>query len=75
MVTEQLINPKSIVVVGASNTMAKPGGKVLFNLKDGHFKGELYVVNPKEPEIQGLKAYADVKDLPKNRSLTDPRLG
>lgn len=64
MITEQLINPKSIVVVGGSNTISKTGGKVLFNLKDGHFKGELFVVNPKEPEVQGLKAYAEVKDLP-----------
>ena len=65
MITEQLINPKNIVVVGGSNTISKPGGKVLFNLKDGHFKGEILVVNPKEPEVQGLKAFADVKDLPK----------
>jgi acetate---CoA ligase (ADP-forming) len=65
MITEQLINPKSIVIVGGSNTLSKPGGKVLFNLKDGHFKGEIFVVNPKEPEVQGLKAYTDVKDLPK----------
>ncbi|MGD0710739.1 MAG: acetate--CoA ligase family protein, partial [Bacteroidales bacterium] len=64
MITEQLINPKSIVVVGGSNTLSKPGGKVLFNLKDGHFKGVLHVVNPKEPEVQGIKAFADVKDLP-----------
>jgi len=65
MITEQLINPKSIVVVGGSNSINKPGGKVLFNLKDGHFKGELFVVNPKESEVQGLKAFADIKDLPK----------
>ena len=64
MITEQLINPKNIVVVGGSNTLSKPGGKVLFNLKDGHFKGEIFVVNPKEPEVQGLRAFADVKDLP-----------
>jgi len=64
MINEQLIDPKSIVVVGGSNTISKTGGKVLFNLKDGHFKGELFVVNPKEPQVQGLKAYADVKDLP-----------
>ena len=64
MINEQLINPKSIVVVGGSNAIAKPGGKVLYNLKDGHFKGELFVVNLKEPEVQGLKAFTDVKDLP-----------
>ena len=64
MVTEQLINPRSIVVVGGSNSVNKPGGKVLFNLKNGHFKGSLYVVNQKETEVQGIKAFADVKDLP-----------
>jgi acetyltransferase len=64
MVTEQLINPRSIVVVGGSNSVNKPGGKVLFNLKNGHFKGSLYVVNNKESEVQGIKAFADVKDLP-----------
>ena len=64
MITEQLINPKSIVVIGGSDSLNKPGGKVLFNLKDGHFKGQIYVVNQKEAEVQGIKAYADVKDLP-----------
>ncbi|HBX49483.1 MAG: CoA ligase [Bacteroidetes bacterium RIFOXYB2_FULL_35_7] len=64
MVTAQLINPKSIVVVGGSNNINKPGGKVLYNLKDGHFKGEIYVINPKEPEVQGIKAFSDVKELP-----------
>jgi len=64
MITEQLINPRSIVVVGGSNSINKPGGKVLFNLKDGHFKGAIYVVNQKESVVQELHAYADVKDLP-----------
>jgi acetyltransferase len=64
MVTEQLINPRSIAVVGGSNSINKPGGKVLYNLKDGHFKGAIYVVNNKESEVQGIKAFADVKDLP-----------
>lgn len=64
MVTEQLINPRSIAIVGGSNSVNKPGGKVLFNLKDGHFKGAIYVVNQKEAEVQGIKAFADVKDLP-----------
>jgi len=64
MVTEQLINPQSIVVVGGSNSINKPGGKVLYNLLQGHFKGDIYVVNPKEAEVQSLKAHADIKDLP-----------
>ena len=64
MVNQQLINPKSIVVIGGSNDTSKPGGKVLKNLIDGNFKGGLYVSNPKEDEVQGLKCYKNINDLP-----------
>jgi len=64
MITQELISPKSIVVVGGSNDIHKPGGKVLKNLIDGNFAGKLYVVNPKADEIQGVKSYRSVADLP-----------
>lgn len=64
MITQQLINPKSIVIVGGSNDISKPGGKVLKNLIDNHFGGSLFVVNPKEDEIQGIKCYKSVDELP-----------
>ncbi len=64
MITKELINPQSIVVVGGSKDIHKPGGKVLKNLIDGDFKGNLYVLNPKEDEVQGIKSYRDLKELP-----------
>lgn len=64
MINEQLINPQSIVVVGASNNTSKPGGKILKNILQGNFKGRLYVSNPKEDEIQGVKSYKNLHDLP-----------
>jgi len=64
MINEQLQNPKSIVVVGGSDNINKPGGKVLKNLIDGDFKGDLYVTNPKKDEVQGIKSYTDPNDLP-----------
>ncbi len=64
MVNEALLNPKSIVVVGASNDIHKPGGKVLKNLIDGNFKEGLRVSNPKEDSIQGIKCYRNLEDLP-----------
>jgi len=64
MVNQQLLNPKSIVVVGGSNNIHKPGGKVLKNLLDGDFKGEIYVTNPKEESVQGLKCFQDPDNLP-----------
>ncbi|PXY01532.1 CoA ligase [Marinifilum breve] len=64
MINEQLLNPQSIVVVGGSDDVQKPGGKVLKNLIDGDFKGDLYVANPKLDEVQGVKSFKDPKDLP-----------
>ncbi len=64
MINQQLINPSSIVVVGASNDITKPGGKILKNIIDGNFKGELYVTNLKEDMVQGIKSYKDPAELP-----------
>ncbi len=64
MLNEKLLNPRSIAVIGGSNNVMKPGGKVLKNLIDGGFAGQLYVTNPKQPVIQGIKAFADASDLP-----------
>ena len=64
MIARELLDPKSIVVVGASADIHKPGGKLLFNLKNSPFKGQIYAVNPKETEVQGIKCYAKVDDLP-----------
>ncbi len=64
MINEQLLHPSSIVVVGASNNVHKPGGAILKNLISGGYAGELRAVNPKETEVQGVKAYSDVHALP-----------
>ena len=64
MITTQLLRPESIVVVGASNNVHKPGGAILKNLINGGYRGELRAVNPKEKEVQGVPAFADVNDLP-----------
>ncbi|WP_430814813.1 acetate--CoA ligase family protein [Carboxylicivirga sp. RSCT41] len=69
MINEQLLNPKSIVVVGASDDVMKPGGKILKNIVDGNYKGDLYVTNLKSDEVQGIKSYRDVADLPENIDL------
>lgn len=64
MINQQLIKPTSIVVVGASNDITKPGGKILKNIIDGGFNGNLYVTNLKEDEVQGIKSFKDPRDLP-----------
>ena len=64
MINQQLLNPRSIVVIGGSNNVHKPGGSIVRNIKNGGFAGDLHVVNPKEDEVQGIKAFHDVKDIP-----------
>jgi acetate---CoA ligase (ADP-forming) len=64
MISEKLINPESIVVVGGSEDLFKPGGKVLKNILDGKYTGNLYVVNPKQDSVQGVKSFKDIRDIP-----------
>ncbi len=64
MINQQLLNPQSIVVVGGSEDVAKPGGKILKNIIDGGYSGKLCVLNPKTESIQGIKTYQDQEDLP-----------
>ncbi|MFZ3274154.1 MAG: acetate--CoA ligase family protein [Lutibacter sp.] len=64
MLNKELLNPKSIVVIGASNNIHTPGGSVLKNLIAHNFKGDLFAVNPKETEVQGLKCHKNVAEIP-----------
>jgi acetyltransferase len=64
MITRQLLQPESIVVVGGSNDVTKPGGAVLRNLLESRFSGKLYVTNLKETEVQGITSYQDPSALP-----------
>jgi acyl-CoA synthetase (NDP forming) len=58
-----LIDPKSIAVIGASNEPYKFGGRPIRYMLQAPFKGPIYPINPRESEIQGLKAYADIRDV------------
>ena len=64
MINQQLLKPASIVVIGGSNNVHKPGGSIVRNIINGGFGGDLYIVNPKEDLVQGIKAFHDVKDIP-----------
>jgi acyl-CoA synthetase (NDP forming) len=64
MINDKLINPESIVVVGGSDDISKPGGKVLKNLLEGNFKGILQAVNPKSDLVQGVKSFRNISLLP-----------
>ncbi len=64
MVNNELIHPQSILVVGGSNDPLKTGGKLLKNLIDGGFGGKLWVINPKQKQVQGVECFKDIPSAP-----------
>ncbi|MBS0011370.1 MAG: acetate--CoA ligase family protein [Bacteroidales bacterium] len=64
MINKYLLNPRSIVVVGGSDDISKPGGRVLKNIIDGEFGGSLHVINPKAEKVQGIRSYHSPSDVP-----------
>lgn len=63
MVISQLIQPKSIAVIGASDNTTKPGGMVLKNLINGKFEGKIFAVNPKPVNSEGVTYVAELGNL------------
>ena len=64
MLHKNLVRPKSIVIIGGSDNIHSPGGRVLKNLIDHKFSGDLFVVNPKKTLVQGIKSYQQISDIP-----------
>ena len=63
---EKLFHPSSIAVIGVSEKAMNMGRIILNNIiKKGFPKNELFVIKPDITEIDGVKCYATVKDLPK----------
>ncbi len=60
----RLLAPESIAIVGVSADTGKHGRRVLANLRKVGFDGEIWGVNPKLPEIDGLEVVATLADLP-----------
>ena len=61
---EPLFRPRSIAVLGASSSPTKVGGRPVAALIQNRYEGAVYPVNPRSAIIQGLPAFASVKDIP-----------
>jgi acetyl coenzyme A synthetase (ADP forming)-like protein len=59
-------NPKSLAVIGASNTPGKIGNVLLSNLIESGYKGKIYPINPKEKEILGLPCFPSMAEVPED---------
>lgn len=66
---ERLFNPASVAIVGASPNEASISGQPLKHLLANGYKGRVYPVNPKYPQVGGLRCFASVSDLPEAPDL------
>src|SRR6058998_3962097 len=60
-----LFRPRSVALVGVPGDLSRPGGRVLKFLQRHGYPGQIYVVNPRHPEVGGLPAYPRLAALPK----------
>jgi acetyltransferase len=69
MSLEHFFKPQSVAIVGASRQPGKVGYEILTGLIKAQFPGEIFPVNPTAEEIQGIKAYPDLKSIGKAPDL------
>lgn len=58
----KLFYPDSVAIIGASKTKGSVGNILVNNLKQ--FEGEVYAVNPKYSEVEGVKCYPSILQTP-----------
>ena len=61
---DYLFRPKSVALIGASNTPRSVGQVVMKNLLEAGFSGPVMPVNPRHKAVAGVLAYADIAALP-----------
>ena len=65
----KIFYPKSIALIGASDTLGKWGNILFMNIVNGGYKGDIYLVNPKGKKIAGKKVYKDIDEIENNIDL------
>jgi acetyltransferase len=60
---ERLFHPSGIAIIGASADLSRIGGHPIRALKDAGYKGGIFPVNPKYPEMHGLKCFPDATSI------------
>ena len=63
MSLDAFFNPRSVAIVGASCQKGKVGYEILAGLLRDGYEGAIFPVNPKHQQVQGLKAFADLKSI------------
>ncbi|WP_069806926.1 acetate--CoA ligase family protein [Vulcanisaeta thermophila] len=69
MSLDELINPRSVAIIGATDREGSVGFEITRNLVT-KFKGNIYLVNPSKGEIMGLKVYRSIEEVPHGVDLS-----
>ncbi len=56
--------PRTVAVIGATETPGSVGRTLLQNLIGAPFGGTVFPVNPRRPNVLGIKAYRSVSEVP-----------
>ncbi|HVQ00510.1 MAG TPA: CoA-binding protein, partial [Candidatus Thermoplasmatota archaeon] len=62
---DKIFKPKSIAVIGASDTIGSAGYRIFRNLIGSGYEGVVYPVNTKRESVQGVQAYPTINEVPK----------
>ena len=60
---DNVLNARSVAIVGASKNKTKRGFQAIKTLQQEGFEGEIYPINPKEDIISGLKCYKSITEI------------
>ncbi len=67
---KKFFEPKSIMVVGVSNSGIKAGNVILYNIMTNGYEGRIFPINPAAGQVMGMDSYASVADVPEAPDLT-----
>ena len=73
---DPIFSPKNVAVIGATERQGSVGRTVLWNLLSSPFGGTVYPINPNRPNVLGIRAYKDIRELLEKPDLvvvTTPR--
>ena len=61
---DRIFKPKSVAIIGASDTEGSVGYAIVKNFTQLGYAGEVYLVNMRKPEILGIKTYPTISHIP-----------
>jgi acetyltransferase len=66
---EAIFSPRAVAVIGATEKTGSVGRAILWNLISSPFGGTVYPVNPRRPNVLGIRSYPDIAAVPESVDL------